>query len=374
MTLDLSRREPDVADPAVTWFLSASPDLTPGVEHLPGLDGKPMLHNPGTGKYVSVTPTAAKLAVRFDGARTGAEILDSLALTPQDPTSLRIATMAQELRQLGFLCEPPTTEDVRIRLSRFALREHMPRLPLVTDISRLLEPLVAPARRVGARALITTWLLLAGVGATLGVYALTHVRVEAMPEHLWVLMPIIVIQIAVHELAHAVVCQYQRVPVRSAGIGLMLYVMPVGYVDRTDSHRVTSRAGRVMISVAGPLSDQVWFGVTGIVALTASSPVRELAVVLLVFQVFLTAMNLNPLTPSDGYHATTAALGIVNLRGKSLALVVHRLFRTPLPQHLERIGIRERRIMAGYGIACLAFALLLAAVAIRSLSHLIGAL
>lgn len=375
MTLELSRHEPAVAAPsAVHWFLDARPTLIDGVEEMPGLDAKPMLYQPNSGKYASLTPTAAKVSRLFDGSRTGREIFDYIGIDTDHDAAGRIAEVAAELRQLGFLTEPAHQEDTRTKISRFALREHMWRWELIKNASKYLEPLAAPLRRFTPRALMTTWAIFSLIGIAVGVYALTHVRVETIPSRIWLLFPILVLQIAVHEFAHAIVCQYQRVPVRSVGFGLMLYVMPVGYVDRTDSHRVKSRSGRVAISLAGPMSDQIWFGVAGVIALTAGPSVSTMAVVMMIFQILLTIMNFNPLTPSDGYHAATAALGIVNLRGKSFALVVHRIFRAPLPTNLQRISARERRIMTGYGVLCLLFALLLGAMAVRSVTHLIGVL
>jgi len=374
MTIDLTRPEPGLDESAVSWFLLTTPELGVDIEHVPGLDGRPMLHDPTRGRYVALTPAADRLTLRFDGHSTGADIVRRAGWSQADPVIARVAVMASELRQLGFLTEPAHAEGLRIRASRFALKEHLVRFPLVTDVGRFLEPVVAPARRVPSTAIVTAWVTLSLLGLAVGAVALTHVRVDAMPPHAWLLLPLLVLQIVLHELSHALVCQFHRAPVRSAGVGLMLYVLPVGYVDRTDSHRVRGRPARVLISLAGPISDQIWFGVAGVVALTAGTGTSDMAVVMLVFQVLLTAMNLNPFTPSDGYHAVTAAYGVTNLRGKSLALVVHHVLGSPLPAHLLRVSDRERRVMVGYGLACLAFALVIALAVARSLVHLIGAL
>lgn len=367
-------QEPKPTDAALDWFLASQPTLAADVESLPGLDGKPMLFNPDTGRYVSVTPAAVKISTRFDGTRSGRQILGALRLTPESDAARRIARMAYELRQAEFLTEPAVAEGHRVRASRFAFRDHMPRKELITNVSPLLEPVVRPLRRIGARPLVLGWSLVSVLGLLTGIWALTHVRVTHMPGHIWLLLPILAVQIAVHEGAHAVVCQYLGAPVRSAGVALMLYFMPVGYVDRTDTHRVQSRSGRTLIALAGPLSDQIWFGVAGVVALTAPTDIATMAMVLLVFQALLTVMNFNPFTPSDGYHAVTSAFGLVNLRGKSFALIVHFVTRAPLPPPLERTTTRERSIMVGYGIACFLFALLLAAVALNSVAHTIEVL
>lgn len=361
-------------DTSMEWFLSSTPALADGVEPLPGLDGRPMLFSPANGKYVAITPGAVRVTTAFDGQRSGRNLLAALQVAEDTATAQRIARMTHDLRQSGFLTEAPAHEDMKARASRFALREHLPRWELVHNVDRLLEPVVAPLRTVAIRGLVLVWLAFALAGLVIGGYALTHVRVAQMPSHIWVVLPLIFLQIGVHETSHAIVCQYLRAPVRSAGIALMLFFMPVGYVDRTDSHRVSSRTGRVLISLAGPLSDQLWFGVAGIVALTTPPPISHLAVVLLVFQLLMTFMNLNPLTPSDGYHAITASLGFVNLRGKCFATITHAVTRAPLPAYLENTRPAERRAMAVYGVLCLLFALALFAMALLSVTHMIQAL
>jgi putative peptide zinc metalloprotease protein len=156
------------------------------------------------------------------------------------------------------------------------------------------------------------------------------------------------------------VCQYLRVPVREAGIGLMLYLMPVGYVDRTDAYRVRERRSRAFLSLAGPLNDQIWFGATAVVAVTVPGETGDLAYSLLFFQALLTVANLNPLTPSDGYHAVSAVAGQVNVRGQALAYLTHRLLRIPLTPLMVAASPRRRRFYLVYAIACAAFVALLA--------------
>lgn len=181
MTMDLTRPEPGLDESAVRWFLMTTPELAADVEHVPGLDGRPMLHDPHRGRYVALTPGADRLTLCFDGQTTGADIVSRAGWSQGDPVVARVAVMASELRQLGFLTEPAQDEDVRARASRFALKEHLVRFPLVTDVGRVLEPVVAPARRVSATAIVSVWLTLGLIGLAVGAFALTHVRVETMP-------------------------------------------------------------------------------------------------------------------------------------------------------------------------------------------------
>ena len=359
---DAQAGEPDLT----RWFLDTPHQVKPEVEHTLGLDDKNLLFDPARGKYLALSPSAGALVASLDGTRTGRQLLAERSATATPQQIERVARLLDDIRQSGFLTEAPRAEGARQATARFARREHLLRLPLITDIGRWLEPVVAPLRTVPGALLSWIWIGLAGLGIAIGLVGLTTAYVPRMPGHLWVVPVVLAAQIAVHELAHALVCQYLRAPAREAGIGLMFYFMPVGYVDRTDSYRVRSRAGRVMISLAGPLSDQIWFGVAGVVALTAPQPVASLAVLVMVSQLFLTAMNFNPLSPSDGYHAVTASLGIINLRGNALSYIVHLVLRTPLPTHFETKGRVERGWLIAYAAACLGFVALALTFTVRA--------
>jgi putative peptide zinc metalloprotease protein len=155
----------------------------------------------------------------------------------------------------------------------------------------------------------------------------------------------------------------------------MLYVMPVGYVDRTDAYRVRDRKSRAFIALAGPVNDQLWFGVTGIIAITQQgTELGHLAFTYLIFQAFLTLMNFNPVAPSDGYHMVSALSGAINFRGQALSYLTHLVLRLPLTPELERIPTSRRRWFVVYALGCVAFFVILALAASRTVLTLIGAL
>jgi putative peptide zinc metalloprotease protein len=163
--------------------------------------------------------------------------------------------------------------------------------------------------------------------------------------------------------------------VREAGVGLMLYVMPVGYVDRTDAYRVRDRKSRAFIALAGPVNDQLWFGVTGVIALAnQGTELGNFAFTYLIFQAFLTLMNFNPVSPSDGYHMVSALSGAINFRGQALSYLTHLVLRLPLTPELERIPTKRRRWFVLYAVACVLFFLVLAFAASKTVLSLIGAL
>ena len=363
-------------DAPLDWFLGSRPELRADAELLSGLDDRPLLFLADSGRYVALGREVVPLLPHFDGATTGDELVERIrGERDAELVADRLARLARSLRQAGALVEPPERIGGRRGVARFMRKEHLLRLPLTRSVDRLLEPVTAPLRSVPGRVLVGLWSALAAVGLVLGAVALATAGAGwAMPEHVWVVYPLLFLQIAAHETAHALVCQYLRVPVREAGIGLMLYVMPVGYVDRTDAYRVPDRRARAFLSLAGPVNDQLWFGAAAIVAMAVPGEIGDLAFVLLILQALLTVMNLNPVTPSDGYHAVSALAGEVNVRGQALSYLTHLVLRLPLSPALQAVSPARRRFYIGYAVGCLLFLALLVAGAARSVTTLLGAL
>jgi putative peptide zinc metalloprotease protein len=177
------------------------------------------------------------------------------------------------------------------------------------------------------------------------------------------------VQVLIHESSHAVVAQVLKVPVRGLGVALLFFFMPLAYVDRTDAYRLRHRRGRALLALAGPLADGWVMGATGIVASVAHGTVASLAAALLVVQGLSLATNVNPLLPSDGYSAIEAATGLVDPRGRALALVRHAVRRQPLPSYLAHQSPAARRAYLTYGGACLAYIGVLAYFMLGNILH-----
>ncbi len=56
----------------------------------------------------------------------------------------------------------------------------------------------------------------------------------------WVAI-IMILHLALHEIAHAIVTKAYGITIREAGIALLYYFIPVAYVDRTDTYRLKSK-------------------------------------------------------------------------------------------------------------------------------------
>ena len=119
-----------------------------------------------------------------------------------------------------------------------------------------------------------------------------------------------------HELAHGLVAESFGRPISRAGIKVAL-VFPYVFVDTTDAW-FESRHRRMMISLAGPVSDVVLGGAFALACLAAApGSVRDI-----LFQVafggYVGALfNLNPLMERDGYHVLVDLLREPGLRRRA---------------------------------------------------------
>jgi putative peptide zinc metalloprotease protein len=367
----------EVSGRDTAWLDTEPLNLRDTIELTDGLDGRPLLFDADTGKYVAVSKTGTVILSLFDGKATARDVVSRVTTSSSaDPERVETAVVRflTEIRQAGVLTLEPQDETRRERVLKYSLRQRMPRKPLTRSVHVLLEPVAKVLQKLPVPAVVGMWLLLTCAGLTTAGYALAT---RSLPDYtVWsgLAALLLILQIAIHELAHALVCQSLRVPVREAGITLMLYVMPVAYVDRTDAYRVKGRSPRALIALAGPMSDAIWAGLTGLVLLTTTGRVHDVAGALLQLQVLLMIVNLNPLLPSDGYHALESAMGSVNLRGRSFAFLVHLITRAPLPSHLLVSSKPKRVGYCAFGILCALYGVFMAGVILTWWWHLIEGL
>ncbi len=195
---------------------------------------------------------------------------------------------------------------------------------------------------------------LVGHDASVSPFALRDGLVGAAPVFA-VALVVQLLAVLVHECAHALVAQVLKVPVRALGFAMLFFFMPVAYVDRTDAYRVRSRGGRLALALAGIVSDGILCGATALVASNASGLVQQVALVLLAYQLLGLLFNVNPLLPTDGYVALEISLGLVDLRGRSFALVGSLLRRRELPPYLARLGRAARTGYVLYAVFASAY-------------------
>lgn len=117
-----------------------------------------------------------------------------------------------------------------------------------------------------------------------------------------------------HELGHAVVSKHFGGAVRTMGIMLLL-LTPLPYVDLSASWTFRERHARVLVDLAGMLTDLVTGAVATLVwVYSPPGTINELAYNL-IFAVWVHTFifNINPLMRFDGYYALSDWLEIPNL-------------------------------------------------------------
>lgn len=353
-------------------MISSPPKLREGLEVIRGMDDIPLIFDPVTGHYHRITRAGEALLGYLDGTRTRDDLVAHFSRSARvdqvraEAFSRQLDTFLAGLEHGGLL-EGTERADQGTGTGpggkRFRTSMLMPRVVLTRSLPTVLEPVARVLRALPARLVV----VLATLGAATGYAFGFHTLFTATPGLQDLAGPAFIIATGVmllivlaHESAHAIVAQYLKVPIRGLGVALLFYFMPVAYVDRTDAYRVRDRGGRVLLAMAGVLSDGWVCGLVGLAALNSSGLAQHTATYLLGMQMFLLVVNLNPLMPSDGYTALEAAAGLTNMRGRAFTLLRHAVRRQPLPEHLARFGTGARRWHMAYALASVAYGCFLA--------------
>lgn len=367
-------RNPTASAPAAAadaWFEREPIGLRDDVERLLGANGAPLLFHRERGTYVQLSAGGAELLDVFDGRRTAAEVTARLAALGHTTTAAlapRIRTFLDELRQADVLTIPPARPLPARPRGGAAL---LLRLPLTKRPPMLLERLAAPMRAARGSLGLVVLPLLVAAAALVAANALAFAA-----GGVWVplLVGALAIQLTVHELAHALMCQLYRVPIREAGVGLLFGVIPTAYVDRTDAYRLRRRWPRALIALAGPINDLLWAGAWAAVADVAAGGLGDTAHLLALIGALAVLSNLNPLLPTDGYHAIEAASGTLNFRGRALSLLAHRARRRPLPSHLRALSTRSQCGYLAFAVVAGTYSVMLVIGLILTVARLLGVL
>lgn len=356
--------------------------LRQGIEILRGMDDTPLIYDPVTGTYHRISRSAEALLSYFDGSRSTDDLVSMLAHDDTgraDQVRVQVAAFVDTLDRSGLLVGSALPDDAG-RRSRLQMSRVMPRVVVTRALPRVLEPLARIVRALPQTLLAAVLAVVAVGGFAAGVSALVghdaSVSPFALRDGLVGAAPVfaaaLVVQllaVLVHECAHALVAQVLKVPVRALGFAMLFFFMPVAYVDRTDAYRVRSRGGRLALALAGIVSDGIICGATALVASNASGTVQQVALVLLAYQLLGLLFNVNPLLPTDGYVALEISLGLVDLRGRSFALVGALLRRRELPPYLARLGRAARTGYVVYAAFASAYVVLAAASFVIGMAH-----
>lgn len=334
--------------------------LNEHVEQLVGANGEPMLFHRHHGRYIRLSPMGAELVRRLDGHLTPGLIRKYLAERFPERPDLPdfVDKFFHDLRQADFLTVSPQPEGMIKGVTRFLFRNPVLRFPIFkSSLDRVAAAIADWLRAITLPGSSYAVIILLASALTVSLWKLVTTGLGV--QHGLVQWPYFIAfyiqHVLTHELSHSVACRWYGVRVREAGIGLMLYLIPIAYVDRTDAYRLGNRWSRAMIAAVGPMHDLVMSSIWATVSLMATSAtVQATTHAMFVFAFLMMLGNLNLLFPTDGYHAMEAAVGEINFRRRAGAYLWAIVRGKPAPFGLGNLPLRTRLLYPLYGLLALA--------------------
>ncbi|TKI57448.1 hypothetical protein E8L90_19415 [Brevibacillus antibioticus] len=162
------------------------------------------------------------------------------------------------------------------------------------------------------------------------------------------LIPLMFVQIMIHEIFHAVCSLRLGGKIRSIGFGLLYYIIPVGYIDLTDNY-LLGRKKRAVIALAGPMLDSLAILLT-VSCIWLIPSISDILHTFLMLQFSIFIFNCNLLLPSDGLKFVENWFNVVHLRKHSFEILKHSVLRQPPPVYLSRFSLKKRRLYIMYSI------------------------
>ncbi|WP_077706047.1 PqqD family peptide modification chaperone [Virgibacillus dokdonensis] len=184
------------------------------------------------------------------------------------------------------------------------------------------------------------------------IYAFFNFNPEIRPPSaslLFYIAPWILMHLLLHELSHAFTCKVLGGDIREIGVGLLYYILPVAYLDLTDTYKLP-RKSRAIISIAGPLFDLISLSITVTIIMTQGGQLQDIAYYIMGIQIFVFLINTNLLLPSDLYRFIESLTKDMNLRRNSFQYLKSILLNKEKPQYLNSMSKRKEVIYISYSV------------------------
>lgn len=331
-----------------------------------------VVKDPKTQAYFRFRPVEVRVMRLFDGARSVADVVETLVADGLRVSTATVEGFARQLAKLGLLeatlRERTTQQLERLRSERrrkgSLVRGELFRLRFsFGDPTRLLTALGPSVRWCFTRGFIVASAVLfvayLGVVATQGravgdAFAATFGPSAIGPWTACMLVLTFAALTLIHELGHAFACRHFGGEVREMGF-MLLFFIPAFYANVNDAWSFPDRRARLWVTFAGPWIELAVTAVLSLLWLVVApgSVVAQFALAaMLIGGVMNIVTNMNPLLPLDGYFALGDWLEISNLRQRARAGVASWFRRRVLrvDEAVPPADPRERRIMLWYGV------------------------
>lgn len=335
-------------------------------------EGTYLLEDPVQGKFYRLGRREHEFATELDGRRTVAALVAASA--KRDPRlaleSGEAASLVRLLVDAGLVETGGASHADRVWDEVNRPRESKKALGRVGQMLFLKLPLGNPdrffdwlARKAGW--LAGPWFAAVWVAVVTSGAAAVHGEKERFVAqlsglfdfgNLWILGGLWLVLKAFHECWHGFVCRRFGGAVPEAGITLLLFTTPLGYVNASSSASFPSRWHRIAVAAAGIYGELLLSALAAILwARTEPGPLSEALHRIVVLSSATTLLfNANPLMRFDGYYLLSDLLDIPNLYVKGQGVVGWFLRRHVLGMRKAAFPLRRSdpsAVIAVYGAA-----------------------
>jgi len=326
------------------------------------VDEKPafILMKESAGEYYEVDSVTHAIWRFLDGKRTVKEIFEEVKSLDSKLTEKEVRDVVVSLAEEGVI-ESTEPEVLRGRVevvSAFQLD-----IQLVKNTSESFARFFSLTRNLIRKPELPISIAITIVGFVLFFSSFLHIFANpgimniagsALLGFFFYQMVVLLPVYAVHELAHAAMCDYYGGKPGEIGTGLY-YLAPFFYCDTSDAWRLSRRA-RIMISVAGPLSTVVISSFFVFWSYFVSGYAKDVLQISAFFGFYGSLTNFSPVIETDGYYILSDVLNIPNLRDEAFSYTKRTflaLFGRPVKA--IRQSTKERRIIAVYTLFTVAW-------------------
>jgi putative peptide zinc metalloprotease protein len=338
-------------------------------------ESKWVVKNPETLKLFSFTDAEWGLISLFDGSRTHSEIRD--AYNQANPGDLIEQTLVldyeENLQKMELLAQSGGERSLalmqRLRDARRLKAEEKEKsfniflmLFPIGDPNEFLNKTVKYVRWIWSPEVVAVGFVLFALTTAVFIRDFSKIWQQTVELYSFLGKPVsVVLQFylivtliaAFHELGHAYAMKIYGGDVHSIGLALFFF-LPAYFTDTADSELFESKWHRLWVNIGGIYIESfICVAMTGIWVVTYPDTfLHDFAYKGMIYTGISTVFfNINPLTPTDGYHVVEDLLEIPELRPQSFqyigALIQKYIFR--LPVEVPVLSKRKRRIFLIYG-------------------------